>query len=465
MENKKADFSEWYNEIIDISTLSDKRYPVKGMNVWLPYGWKVMKNIDSVIRKSVDAFDFDEVSFPVLITRDQLEIEFEHVKGFKDEIFWVTKGGSEPLDVELALRPTSESAMYPMFSLWIRSHADLPLKTYQVVNVYRYETKHTRTFIRVREIHFFEAHTAHVSYDDAEKQMEEYKKIWRNIAENLCLPYVVNKRPDWDKFPGADYSLAFDTIMPSGRALQIGTIHEYGSNFSKTYDVKYLKDDGTYEFVHQTTFGLSERLLAAIIGIHGDDQGLIFPPVIAPVQVIIVPIPSDKIDIEGYGKSILETLKQEGIRAKIDDREGYTPGFKFNDWEMRGVPIRIEIGEREVEGNYVTIARRGINGKVKVNGEALLDSIPGLFEEVRKKIMERAADLFKSKVSTVSKFGDLKKSDGMSSVFWCGSVECSDKIENETELKALGFDIQNGEKGKCIVCGKEGRQSTFARSY
>ncbi|MGC8609606.1 MAG: aminoacyl--tRNA ligase-related protein, partial [Thermoplasmata archaeon] len=190
MENRKENFSEWYNEIIVSSELSDKRYPVKGMNVWLPYGWKIMQLIDGIIRREVDNYNFQEVSFPVLITRDQLTVEFEHIRGFENEIYWVTKGGKESLDVDMALRPTSESAMYPMFSLWVRSHADLPLKMYQIVSVYRYETKHTRSFIRIREIHFFEAHTAHATYDDAESQMEEYKKIWKKVADTLGLQYL-----------------------------------------------------------------------------------------------------------------------------------------------------------------------------------------------------------------------------------------------------------------------------------
>ena len=278
MESKKSDFSEWYNEIIDIAGLSDKRYPIKGMNVWLPYGLKVMKNIDSVIRTNVDGEKFQEVQFPVLITRDQLSIEFEHVKGFENEVFWVTRGGKDPLEVDMALRPTSEAAMYGMFQLWVRSHTDLPLKIYQIVSVYRYETKHTRSFIRIREIHFFEAHTAHEDYEGAERQMTEYLSIWGKISKDLCLPYVVDQRPDWDKFPGAIYTLAFDTAMPGGRSLQIGTIHQYGENFSKNYGISYLKDDGSHSLVSQTTFGLSERLLAAVIGIHGDDKGLVLPP-------------------------------------------------------------------------------------------------------------------------------------------------------------------------------------------
>ena len=307
MENRKKNFSEWYNEIVETAELSDKRYHVKGMNVWRPYGLKIMQGIDGIIRRLVDSRDFDEVSFPVPVTKDQLMVEFEHVKGFEGELYWITRGGHENLDVELALRPTSEAAMYPMFSLWIRSHADLPMKLYQIVSVYRHETKHTRSFIRIREIHFFEAHTAHATYEDAEKQMVQYKEIWERLADELCLPYITNRRPDWDKFPGARYTLAFDTLLPSSRSLQIGTIHQYGTNFSENYDIKYADDDGEHHFVSQTTFGMSERLLAAVIGVHGDDKGLILPPGIAPVQVIIVPIPSESEDTIGYSRKIGES--------------------------------------------------------------------------------------------------------------------------------------------------------------
>ncbi|HKJ96284.1 MAG TPA: aminoacyl--tRNA ligase-related protein, partial [Thermoplasmataceae archaeon] len=312
MENRKKNFSEWYNEIVETAELSDKRYHVKGMNVWRPYGLKIMQGIDGIIRRLVDSRDFDEVSFPVPVTKDQLMVEFEHVKGFEGELYWITRGGHENLDVELALRPTSEAAMYPMFSLWIRSHADLPMKLYQIVSVYRHETKHTRSFIRIREIHFFEAHTAHATYEDAEKQMVQYKEIWERLADELCLPYITNRRPDWDKFPGARYTLAFDTLLPSSRSLQIGTIHQYGTNFSENYDIKYADDDGEHHFVSQTTFGMSERLLAAVIGVHGDDKGLILSPGIAPVQVIIVPIPSESEDTIGYSRKIGDDLLKMG---------------------------------------------------------------------------------------------------------------------------------------------------------
>ncbi len=465
MENKKSNFSEWYNEIIEISGLSDKRYPIKGMNVWLPYGLKIMQNIDRSIRQSVDSRDFQEVSFPVLITRDQLSVEFDHVKGFEGEVFWVTRGGRETLDVEMALRPTSEAAMYGMFSLWIRSHTDLPLKLYQIVNVYRHETKHTRSFIRIREIHFFESHTAHDTYEDAERQMREYLEVWRELTDTLCLPYEVHQRPDWDKFPGAKYTLAFDTIMPGGRSLQIGTIHQYGTNFSETYDIKYLQDDGEHAYAHQTTFGLSERLLAATISLHGDDQGLILPPGIAPVQVIVVPIPSKNVDTDVFAKKVNTMLLEGGFRSKVDDRENYTPGFKFNDWEMKGVPVRIEIGEREVNGNNAVLVSRIDRKKVKVDLAELTGKLTEMHNEIKLTLMSRAKKHFDENQVRVDEFDNLGEVEGFVHAGWCGEKSCAEKIEEKYEFGTLGVDPENSGETKCIVCGKSGKIGTFSRSY
>ncbi len=465
MENRKENFSEWYNEIVDIAGLSDKRYPIKGMNVWMPYGLKAMQNIDGIIRKNVDPLDFQEVSFPVLITRDQLSVEFEHVKGFENEVYWVTRGGMEQLDVEMALRPTSEAAMYGMFSLWVRSHADLPLRIYQIVSVYRYETKHTRTFIRIREIHFFEAHTAHDTYEDAERQMDQYREIWKKISHDLCLPYIIDQRPDWDKFPGAMYTLAFDTVLPGGRSLQIGTIHQYGTNFSRNYDIKYLKDDGTHEYASQTTFGLSERLLAAVVGIHGDDQGLIFPPAVAPVQAVIVTIPSKSVDVLPYARSIFEEMKAAGIRTSLDTRDNYTPGFKYNEWEMKGVPLRLEIGEKEVSGNRVTISVRTGGKRRQIPRSEIAGTVKSLLDEVAEKLRANADAHFRSLSRKYSSLEEMRGAQGLALAGWCGSKECSSVIEEKLELGTLGFNRDSDETVKCIVCGKDGKIAAFSRSY
>jgi len=256
MKNRKQDFSEWYNEIVEDAKLIDKRYAIKGMNVWLPYGWKLMKNIDKYLINIFEKYNHDEVNFPVLIPEDVFAKETEHIKGFSNEVFWVTHGGENSLDVKLLLRPTSETAMYPMFSLWVRSHTDLPLKIFQIVNVFRYETKQTRAFIRMREIHFFESHTCHVDFEDAERQIAEDLGIMKRLAKKLCLPYVLCKRPDWDKFAGAFYTIGIDSLMPTGRTLQMGSIHQYKENFSRPYNIKYEDENGQHQYAHQTTYGM-----------------------------------------------------------------------------------------------------------------------------------------------------------------------------------------------------------------
>lgn len=464
MQNKKENFSEWYNEILETAEMSDKRYPVKGMNVWLPYGLKAMNMIDLLARELSEDHGIEEVRFPVLITRNQLAVEFEHLKGFEGELYWVTKGGYDQLDIDMALRPTSESAMYPMFSLWIRNHADLPKRIFQIVSVYRYETKHTRSFLRVREIHFYEAHTAHESYEDAERQIGDYMKIWEGLNRTLKLPHVINRRPDWDKFPGAVYTIAADAIMPGGRTLQVATMHHYGENFSKTYDIRYSDESGESHYVHQTTYGMSERLLGAVIGIHGDDMGLILPSGIAPVQVVIVPIPSQSADTASYGAEIMRTLRMEGIRCTVDTRDGYTPGWKYNYWEMKGVPVRIEVGEKEVSSQSVTLAVRTIKGRRKTSLKDLTKSVREALAEHDEKLEYNSGRVIGESVRHAEKVEDMK---GQFSYFayWCGDRECSDRIESETEKNCLGVTLSHPSKGKCVVCGRDGDRAMFSRTY
>lgn len=465
MENRKNNFSEWYNEIIEVAELSDKRYSIKGMNIWLPYGLKMMQGIDYLIRREFDSRKFKEVSFPLLIPKNQLEIEFEHFKGFSDELFWVTKGGDDPLEIDLALRPTSEVAMYPMFSLWIRTHGDLPLKTYQIVNTFRYETKHTRPFIRVREIHFIEAHTAHDTFEDAERELIEYDEIFSALCERILVPMMRHRRPEWDKFPGAKYSVAYDAIMPSGRTLQTGTIHQYGDNFAKTYDVQYSDDEGQRKYVSQTTYGMSERLLAAVIGVHGDDKGLVIPPAIAPIQIVIVAIPPISEEMGAFVSRVQELLSKTGFRVHFDDRDNYTPGYKYNDWEMRGVPIRIEIGKNETVGGFVTVSSRTGGKKRKVEVSSLVDSLEGLFDEMEKDMLAKANEYGKKVTKFVESLEDISKHDGVSRSYWCGSKECVDKIDETSGKNCLGTVEGSKEHGPCIVCGKDGILSTFSKTY
>ncbi len=461
MENSRKNFSEWYNEIVELAGLTDKRYPVKGMNVWMPYGFQLMKNIDEAIRKRFLEDNFDEVMFPALISRAMFEEEFEHIRGFEKELFWITKGGKESLEDDLAMRPTSEAAIYPMFRLWIRDHADLPMRIFQIVQVWRYETKHTRPFMRSRDIHFIECHTAHENYEDAEAQLQIYRKEWSYFTELMCLPYMEVERPDWDKFPGAVYTRAFDTIMPSGRTLQIGTIHQYGQNFAKNYDVKFAKENGESEYVYQTTFGMSERLVAAVISIHGDDKGLILPPQVAPIQIVIVPIPGKDENGEKYIDQLYRSLKDMGLRVHLDNRNSYTPGFKFNYWEMKGVPVRIEIGDREIEENTLTVNLRTQRGRIKIKKDEL-GRLRDIMNTVSNDLRERASRMLLDNMEGKAIEG---QESNVETHIMCRSKSCSEDMERRTNLTMMGHIMNTGKNGKCEVCGNEGRTALFSKPY
>jgi prolyl-tRNA synthetase len=346
------------------------------MNVWTPYGWRVMSAIDALIRAEMARTRHDEVCFPVLIPATEFEKEAQHIKGFSSEVFWVTKAGDNTLDVPLAMRPTSETAMYPMFKLWVRSHADLPLKTYQIVKVYRYDTKMTRSFIRVREIHFFEAHTCHATFEDAEAQIKEDLDIWSRLSKDLAIPYLTAKRPDWDKFPGAFYTIGFDVLTPSGKTLQMASVHQYMTNFAKAYDIKYEDEDGEHHHAHQTTYGMSERMLGAIIAVHGDDRGVVLPPAIAPIQVVVVPIQAKgkTEDVLTEARRLAEELDSEGLRVHLDERD-LRPGDKFYHWERRGVPIRLELGPKDLKHGQVTMAARDLPERLAVRRDEVVTRV------------------------------------------------------------------------------------------
>ncbi|MCX8173130.1 MAG: proline--tRNA ligase [Thermoplasmata archaeon] len=456
MEHKKeVDVSEWYNEVVEAAGLCDKRYPVKGMNIWLPYGWKIMQLIDKKIRKEFDATGHSEVCFPLLIPENEFQKEAEHIKGFSAQVFWVTHAGDNPLDIKLVLRPTSETAMYSMFSIWIRSHADLPLKIYQIVNVFRYETKQTRAFIRVREIHFFEAHTCHADAEGSEGQIKEDIQIMENLGKALALPYILHKRPDWDKFAGAVYSLGAD-LLAGEKALQIGTIHQYHENFAKAYNILFEDKDGTHRHAHQTTFGLSERLVGAVVGVHGDNSGLILPPEIAPYQVVIVPVPKKekKEVVEGYAMEIQKLLMDAGIRVHLDLRD-LRPGNKYYDWELKGVPLRIEVGERESAGGTVTAVRRDTREKITIAREGLADVVKSLLTKVQADLYERAAKALEANIHWITSIEEGRNRRGILRFNWCGSEDCGMGIEKGLDVSILGIPLNvNARSGRCIVCGK-----------
>lgn len=451
---KAEDFSEWYNEIVEKANLTDKRYPIKGMNVWTPYGWKIMQAIDGHIRQEFDSTGHNEVCFPLLIPEDQFAKEKEHIKGFDTEVFWVTYAGDNPLDVKLLLRPTSETAMYPMFALWVRSHADLPLKTYQIVNTFRYETKQTRAFIRVREIHFFEAHTCHADFEDAERQVKEDYEIMERLSKRWCIPYKLLKRTEWDKFPGAFYTVGIDTSLPSGRSLQLGSIHQYKENFSKPYGIKYEDEKGEHKYVHQTTYGMSERLVGAVVAIHGDDKGLVLPPEIATNQVVIIPVlakgATEKVSTAA--RELNDELRHAGIRVHLDERD-VRPGVKYFDWELRGVPLRLELGMKDIEKGVVTFVRRDTGQKLLKPRESVTSEVSKILDLISVEMLARAQKEMNEGIVTVESLENLPEK--MVRTGWCGSEDCGHEIENRSGMDILGTPV-DGEpfSGTCVICGK-----------
>lgn len=460
------EFNEWYVDIVEKAGLADKRYPIKGMNVWTGYGWKAMRNIDNFIRNEFDGTGHDEVCFPLLIPETEFKKEADHIKGFGSEVYWVTHAGENELDVRLLLRPTSETAMYPIFSLWVRSHADLPLKTYQIVNVFRYETKQTRAFIRMREIHFFESHTCHESFEDAESQIKQNLEIMERLAKKLCLPYVLCKRPDWDKFAGAFYTIGIDSLMPTGRTLQMGSIHQYKENFSRPYDIKYEDANGEHRYVHQTTFGMSERILGALVSIHADDKGIVLPPDIAPIQAVIIPILSkdDKDKVNQYCAEVEAALKGAGVRLQVDNRD-LRPGNKFFDWELKGVPLRIEVGSRDIEAGVVTAARRDNSERSQIKKGEVASGVMELLADIQVTVYKKVKDEMFSNIHAVNDLSEV--TEGINSMAWCGEEDCGHQIEDSTEMAILGIPANAEEKeGNCVVCGLPTKNTVYvAKTY
>ena len=460
----RDDFSRWYNELLWMAEIMDVRYPVKGLYVWYPFGFNLRNRVYSILRELLDV-DHAEAMFPLLIPKDEFMKEAEHIKGFEDEVYWVTHGGREPLEVPLALRPTSETAIYPMYRLWVRSHADMPLRIYQIVNTFRYETKHTRPLIRLREITSFkEAHTVHPTWEAAAAQVEAGLNIYREFYRRLAIPVIVSKRPEWDKFPGADYTMAVDALMPEARTLQVGTAHHLATNFSRTFGITYEDPDGIRQYAHQTCYGISERCIAALISIHGDDRGLRLPPEVAPIQVVIIPIIfGESMDVIEACQRVEETLKTRGVRVKLDLGDE-RPGAKYYKWELKGVPVRIEIGPRDLEKSSCVVVRRDTAEKRSIPLEDVGDVVLELFRAIHENlfnISKRRLDESIIDCDTIEEARE-KVSSKICRVSWCGRRECGLEMEEAVGAEILGIPegrIGRG-RGICPVC----RENTEAKA-
>ena len=465
-EEWRHHFGKWFRRILMKAEIMDYRYPVKGMAVWRPYGFKIRRNMLQALRNLLDSTGHSEVLFPLLIPETSLAKESEHMKNFEGQVFWITRGGLTPLDVKMALRPTSETVIAPMLKLWIRSHADLPIRMYQIVNVFRYETKATRPLIRMREVdNFKEAHTVHATKAEAEAQVKEALEIYKKFFDTIGAPYKITKRPEWDKFAGAEYSIAFDQILPDGRTLQNGTVHMLGSNFSKAFNVTYETERGENKHVWQTCYGISGRPIVGMLAAHGDDNGAVLPPTIAPTQVVIIPIPYKGMEkqIKGACEALSDKLRKANIRVELDQRFDLTPGAKYYYWELRGVPIRLEIGPKDVKANQVTVVRRDTMEKQVCKADDVTKVVNEILQVIMEEMKQKAWTWMSEHMHRTSSIEQAKRlithRAGIVEVLWCGNAECGHKLEAETNASVLGTpeDLQEKVKGNCVICGKKAK--------
>lgn len=465
--SKNKDFSEWYNTILKEAQLCDLRYGLKGFVVFMPWSVMTMEKMYAAYEKELQAHDHVPAWFPALIPKNYIVRESEHVEGFVPEVFWVTEAGREKLEEPYAMRPTSETAMYPMYALWIKGLKDLPFKLYQRAQVWRHETKATKPFIRSREFHWIEAHNCFATRAQAMAQVREDMEMAEQVLHvQWGIPFLFFQRPQWDKFAGAEDTYAADTLLPDGKVLQLPSTHMLGQNFSKAFGVRYTDEKGSEQLVWQTCYGPAiSRIYAALIATHGDDTGLVFPLELAPVQVVVVPIykGGNKAKVDAYCKSIRAMLP--GWIVRLDDSEN-TPGFKYNIWEMKGVPIRIEAGERDIAENGVVVVRRGSREKHKVLLADLDSRIRALGAELATRIRSTADSRFQSLQLTASTMEQLKihldAGGGFVRVPFCSdrmeSEACAGQVKQETHGNMRGSRFGDSMKPSanevCIACGK-----------
>jgi len=470
--SKKEDFSEWYTQVVLKAKLADYA-PVKGLIVLRPDGYSIWESLRNTFDKKFAKNGIRNGFLPILIPESLLSKEQKHFEGFNPEVFWVTHSGNNEIGDRLALRPTSETLAYTMYAKWIQSWRDLPLKINFWNTALRAEIKGTKPFLRTSEFLWQEGHTVHATKEDAEEEVMKILEIYKKtVEEELAIPVTTGKKSEKEKFVGAVYTTTMESIMPDGKALQMGTSHFLGQNFSKPFEVKFADKDNVEHFAWQTSWGVSWRLIGAMIMIHGDDQGLILPPKIAPMQVVIVPIYKND---EGKEKvlpkveEIRKILESKEIRVHVDDRSELSPGYKFNDWELKGVPIRIEIGPKDIENQSVVIAKR-YNREKSSLGFTEIEKISTILDEIQNDMLKTAREQTKTNTIDISDYTEFKskiEKGGFFSAPWCGKLECEEKIKEETgaDIRVIPFGSENTDT-KCMYCQE---QSTvipiFARGY
>lgn len=470
----KDNFSEWYDNVLLEAKVADDRYPVKGFTVYTGWGMSIAKRIIALLEEKLDATDHDPMQFPVVIPQSSFQKEEDHIAGFSGEVFWITHAGENELENKLVLRPTSETAIYPMFKLWMRSHQDFPIRMQQTCNVYRYETKATRPLYRGREFLWNEGHTAHATYEDAEEQIRTAIRVYSEVYDALGLSYIKLKRPMFDKFAGADYSVAFDTWNPDGKVNQIGTVHQLGYNFGKAFEQTFEDENGQQATAANTCYGMGfGRTVAATIAHHGDDHGLVLPPIVAPKQVVLIPIliKGKEEQATTYAKELYEKLDKAGIRVALDDDQRSNPGDKYYKWEMYGVPVRVEVGPREAQNKKATLVRRDTFEKVQVEEAELIDKVNEMFETIFENLKTKDKAKLDSLVVDAYDMDQLKtymESRLIVRVNWCGDAECAYNIKDQVsgEIRGTRWDEEEKPEGNCIFCPDEAKYVAYvSRTY
>jgi len=469
---RSENFSDWYNQVVIAAELADYA-PVRGCMVVRPYGWALWENLQAALDKRFKETGHVNAAFPLFIPMSFMEKEKEHVEGFSPELAVVTVGGGEKLEEPLVVRPTSETIIGHMYAKWIKSYRDLPILINQWGNVVRWELR-TKLFLRTLEFYWQEGHTAHATEREAQEETLRMLDIYADFAVNeAAVPVIPGRKTDSEKFSGAVDSYTIEAMMGDTRALQAGTSHFLGQNFSKAFDIQYLDRNNQLQHVWTTSWGLSTRFIGAIIMIHGDDQGLILPPKVAPTQIVIVPIfrnDEEKSKVMQVVEKIQTELNE--YRVKVDDREEVTPGFKFNDWELRGVPLRIEVGPKDVAKGTVALARRdfpGKEGRSFVPQENLSLQVGEMLSMIQSTLFEKAVAFRDANTHEPENFTSFKEiiGHGWAFAWWCGSNHCEQKIKEETKAttRCIPLEQPDGE-GRCIYCGEPAVEKVyFAKGY
>ena len=482
LPTRAEDFSEWYNQLVLKAQLADYA-PVRGCMIVRPYGWALWENIQQALDRRFKATGHQNVAFPLFIPKSFIEKEKHHVEGFSPELAVVTIGGGEELAEPLIVRPTSETIIGHMWAKWIQSYRDLPVLMNQWNSVVRWELR-TKLFLRTLEFYWQEGHTAHATREEAVAETRQMLDVYTDFASNdAAVPVIPGRKSDAEKFAGADTTYSLEAMMGDRKALQFCTSHFLGQNFAQAFEVKYLDRNGQLQHCWTTSWGLSTRVIGGIIMVHGDDQGLVLPPKLAPTQVVIVPIfktEEEKVLVLKSAKELKERLLQANLRVALDEREGFSPGWKFNDWEMRGVPLRVELGPKDVAKQAAMLARRdrpGKEGKTSASMADLPSTIENLLVEIQQSLFDRALAFRRANTRETKTYEELKKAveNGFAFAGWCGTADCEEKIKQETRatMRCIPLDPRavlghGGITGApiCVYCGKPAQdRAIFARAY